>query len=54
MTIHFENREKAIEDLAAHGFRELKNGNWVNHVCAAHILTTAKAPVVAVQYWEIA
>lgn len=53
MTKHFDNRDAAITDLKAHGFREIESGRWVNGVCAAHILTHAKAPIVAVQYWEI-
>ena len=53
MTKHFETREAAITDLKAHGFHEIKNGRWVNNVCAANILTTFAHPIVAVQYWEI-
>lgn len=52
MTKHFTDRDTAIADLKTHGFRQLSNGRWVNNVCTAHILTHAKSPTVAVQYWE--
>lgn len=56
MTIHFENRDKAIEHLTANGWRELKNSNWISRdgSCAASIHPHHFGDVVVVALWEIA
>ena len=54
MAIHFNNRQAAINHLAANGWKECSTGRFVSRdgSCAAQILS-AFDDVVLVQIWEM-
>jgi hypothetical protein len=54
MFLHFDNQTKAIAHLAANGWKQIENGNWVSRdgLCAANIGATF-GERVAIQAWQI-